>query len=76
MAPSNHYKTRLRLLIKMRERGKERVIVRDFVCFAYLKTTTIGDSVFVTTIRVFQIISAEHTIIPKFKPWSNSYQKD
>jgi hypothetical protein len=40
---------------------------------AYLSTTTTGDSVFVTTIKVFQIINAEHTIMPKFSPYKRNY---
>jgi hypothetical protein len=34
----------------------------------YLSTTTTGDSVLVTIIRVFQIMSALHTIMPKLRP--------
>lgn len=33
----------------------------------YLNTTTTGDSDFVTTIKPFQIIKAENTIIARFK---------
>ena len=39
----------------------------------YLSTTTTGLSVLVTIISVFHIMSAEHMIIPKFKPWSKNY---
>lgn len=38
----------------------------------YLNTTTTGDSDFVTTIKPFQIIKAENTIIAKFSAWKLS----
>jgi hypothetical protein len=47
-------------------------MVRGLVKEAYLSTTTTGLSVLVTTMSVFQIMRAEHTIMPKFKPWSIS----
>lgn len=41
---------------------------------SYLKTTTTGDSDFVTTIRPFQIIKAENTIMARFNPWNRSWR--
>ena len=43
-----------------------------FPLFGYLSTTTTGDSVLVTTMRVFQIIRAEQTIMPKLRPCRRS----
>ena len=43
------------------------VLKRKINC--YLSTTTIGLSLPVMTINPFQIISAEETIIPKFRTW-------
>jgi len=46
-----------------------RTIFYDFLSFTYLSTTTIGLSLPVTTIKPFQIIKADDTIIPKFNTW-------
>lgn len=42
---------------------------------AYLRTTTTGLSVLVTTINVFHIMRAEHTIMPKLRPCKRSYRR-
>ena len=40
-----------------------------FFSIIYLKTTTIGLSLPVTTINPFQIMRADDTIMAKFRPW-------
>ena len=44
------------------------------MAYAYLSTTTTGDSDSVTNMSPFQIMRAEKTIIARFSPWKARFR--